>query len=72
MLIRQHCLPGLQRAQQCVEFGRALQLAQVLSVRRRDIDGDVAGQGVGLVEANQVIIDRPLDRGIEVLADVDA
>ena len=72
MLIGKRGLAGLQRAQQGVEFRRSLQLAQVPGIGRGNVDCYIAGPRIGLVEAEQVIIDRLLDGCIEVLPDIDA
>src|SRR5690606_17557626 len=49
-----------------------LQAAQPGGIRRADVDRDVAGVGIDLFQADQVVVHRALDRGVEVLADVDA
>ena len=49
-------------AEEGVEFGLALQLAQILGVGRRDVDRDVAGERVGTAQADQVVVDRTLGR----------
>ncbi|MNE02056.1 hypothetical protein D3C80_945190 [compost metagenome] len=61
-----------QGIEQLLERVAELQAAQARGVRRADVDGDVAGLVVDLVEADQVVVHRALDRGVEVLADVDA
>ncbi|MNC41963.1 hypothetical protein D3C75_907570 [compost metagenome] len=61
-----------QGIEQLLERVAELQAAQARGVGRADIDRDVAGGGVDLVQADQVVIDGTFDRGIEVLADVDA
>ncbi|MNN43621.1 hypothetical protein D3C81_1578670 [compost metagenome] len=61
-----------QGIEQLLERIAELQAAQARGVRRADVDGDVAGVGVHLVQADQVVIDGTFDRGVEVLADVDA
>ncbi|MNI50264.1 hypothetical protein D3C73_1049150 [compost metagenome] len=61
-----------QVGQQLLERIAELQAAQARRVRRADVDRDVAGMGVDLVQADQVIVDRTLDWRIEILADVDA
>ncbi|SVJ78053.1 Uncharacterised protein [Klebsiella pneumoniae] len=68
---RQRFLTLAQCLQQLLERIAELQAAQAGRVRRADVDGDVAGVGVDLVQADQVVVDRALHRGIEVLADVD-
>ena len=72
MLLRQFALAGLERAEQGIEFGLALQRAQVLGVRAGDIDRDVAGVRVGFFQADQVVVGGALDGCVGVLADVDA
>ena len=62
---------GGQISEQLLERVTELQAAQARGVWRADVDGDVAGVGVNLVQADQVIVDRTLDRGVEVLADID-
>ena len=47
-------------------------MAQILGVGRGDIDGDIAGVSIDLAQADQVVARRLLDRGVEILADVDA
>ena len=72
VLVGELSLARLELAEEGVELGFALQLAQVFGVGRGDVDGDVARQRVGLVEADQVVVGGALDGGIGVLADVDA
>ena len=60
-----------QGIEQLLERIAELQAAQARGVRRTDVDRDIAGSGVHLVQADQVVVDRALDRGVEVLADVD-
>ncbi len=62
----------LQRGEQRVEFARALQLAQVLRVRRRDVDRHVARERIHAFEAVQIVFGGALDRRVGVLADVQA
>ena len=62
----------LKAAQQVVERFVALQRAQVLRVGAGDVDGDVVGVWVDAGQADQVVIDRVLDRRDGVLADVQA
>lgn len=61
-----------QGVEQLLERVAELQAAQARGIGRADVDRDVAGGGVDLVQADQVVIDSTFDRGIEVLADVDA
>src|SRR5204862_7937287 len=49
-----------------------LQRAQALGVRRRDVDRDVRGVRIHLLEGNRVVVDRALGRRVGVLADVDS
>src|SRR5574337_292668 len=72
VLVGQASLGGLQGAQEGVQFRFALELAEVLGVGRGDVDRDVAGQGIDLFEASQVVVGGALDGSVEVLADVDA
>ena len=72
MLLGQLQLAHLQAAQQLGQRGRALQVAQVFGVGRRDIDGDVAGVQIHLVQAGEVVVHRALHRRERVLADIDA
>ncbi len=72
MLICECCLACLERAKQRIEFARALQLAQVLGIRRGNVDGDVARMRINFIEAGEVVVGRAFDRRIEVLADIDA
>ncbi|MNF30918.1 hypothetical protein D3C84_116680 [compost metagenome] len=61
-----------QIGQQLLERVTELQAAQARRVRRADVDRHIAGVGVDLVQADQVVVHGTLDRRIEVLADVDA
>ncbi|MNN11168.1 hypothetical protein D3C81_1241150 [compost metagenome] len=70
VLVGQALLRVLQRRQQAVQLARALQLAQVLGVGRRDIDRHVAGVRVDALQAVQVVVIGALDRRIGVLADI--
>ena len=54
-----------------IEFTRALQRAQVLRVGRRNVDRNVVGVVVHLVEALFVVGKRIFDRRDGILADVD-
>ena len=72
VLVGQARLRFLQLRQQGVEFGRALQLAQVLGVRRRDVHRHIAGVGVDFFQAQQVVVGCPFDGRVGVLADVQA
>lgn len=72
MLLGEAGLRRLEAAEEVVEFGFALQLAQVLGVGRGDVHRDVARQGVHFFQAGEVVVGGTLDRGVEVLADVDA
>ncbi|MNK96990.1 hypothetical protein D3C87_1173020 [compost metagenome] len=60
-----------QVGQQLLERIAELQAAQARRVRRADVDRHIAGVGVDLVQADQVIVDRALDRRIEVFANID-
>ena len=60
------------RAQEPVERGRLLQLAQPRRVRRRDVHDEVVGVRVEPVDAGEVVRDRLLVRRHLVLPDVDA
>jgi hypothetical protein len=62
VLVGQLLLAGLQLREQVVERLVLLQFAQVLGVRRGNIDGDVAGVVVNLVQADQVVVGRVFDR----------
>ncbi len=72
VLVGQALLRPAQRAEQAIQFARALQLAQVLGVRRRDIDRHIAGVRVDTLQTVQVVVDGALDRRVGVLADVQA
>ena len=48
-----------------------LKRAQTRSIRRTDVDRHVARVSINLIQANQIIINGPLNRCIEILADVD-
>ena len=72
MLHGQVFLALAQCFEQLFERIAELQAAQAGGVRRADVDRDIACVGVDLVQADQVVIHGALDRGIEVLADVDA
>ncbi|MNZ28088.1 hypothetical protein D3C78_453110 [compost metagenome] len=61
-----------QGIEQLLERIAELQAAQARGVWRTDVDRDVTGVGVHLVQADQVVIDGTLHRGVEILADVDA
>ena len=65
-------VPSFSCVEQRIQFVAALQLAQVLGVGRGDVDGDVAGVGIHLAQADQVIVGGFFDRRVGVLADVDA
>src|SRR5471032_2316717 len=69
---RQEDLALTQGFEQLLERNTELQATQTGRIRRADVDGDVAGVGVDLVQANQVIIDGALYGRVEVLADIDA
>ena len=60
------------RAEQGVERLVALQRAQVGGVGARDVDRHVVGVRIDAVQADQVVVDRALDRRGRVLADVEA
>ncbi|MNE04476.1 hypothetical protein D3C80_970100 [compost metagenome] len=72
MAQRQFGPTGGEVRQQLLERVAELQAAQARGIRRADVDRHVAGVGIDLVQAQQVIVHRALDRGIEVLADIDA
>ncbi len=72
VLVGQPLLRVAQRTEQAVQLARALQLTQVLGVRRRDIDRHIAGMRVDALQAVEVVVDGALDRRIGVLADVQA
>ncbi|MNO97060.1 hypothetical protein D3C76_887550 [compost metagenome] len=72
MLDSQAVLAHTQGFQQLLQRVAELQTAQAGGVRRADVHRDVAGVGVDLLKADQVIVHCTLDRGIEVLADIDA
>jgi nucleotide-binding universal stress UspA family protein len=65
-------LRRLQAAEQRIERRVLLQLAQVPGIRARYVHRDVTGGGIDPVETEQVVVGSPVDRRIEVLADVDA
>ena len=65
-------LAFLHRGQQRVERGVTLQVAQILGVRARDVDGHVVGVRVHAVQAQQIVVDGAFDRRGRVLADVQA
>nr|GFD60234.1 hypothetical protein [Tanacetum cinerariifolium] len=48
------------------------QLSQVLGVGRGNVDRDVAGIWIHLAQAFQVVVGGAFDRGVGVLADVQA
>src|SRR5690606_13316493 len=57
---------------QLLERITKLQAAQPWGVGRADVNSDVTGVLIDLVQAQQVIIHGVFDRSIEVLADIDA
>ena len=60
-----------QGVEERVERGVRLQLAQVLGVRARDVDGDVVGVRVHAIQAGEVVVGGARDRRRRVLADVE-
>ena len=64
-------LAGLEAGQQVVEGLVLLQFPQVLGIGRRNIDRDVAGRTIDLVEAMEVVVGG-VSMGVGVLADIDA
>jgi hypothetical protein len=68
---RQVFLALAQGFEQLLERVTELQAAQARGVGRADVDGHIAGVGVDLVQAEQVVIYRTFHRGVEVLADID-
>ena len=72
MLVCQTLLRVAQRTEQAVQLARALQLAQVLRVRRRNVHRHVARVRIHALQAIQVIVDSALDGRVGVLADVQA
>ncbi|MNL14617.1 hypothetical protein D3C87_1355660 [compost metagenome] len=72
VLVGQALLGGFQRGEQAVQLARALQLAQVLGIRRRDVHRHVARVRIDALEAVEVVVSRALDRGVGVLADIQA
>ena len=63
---------GYDAGNKMVELVGALKLAKILRVGRGDVDGDVVGVVVDLVEALFIVGKRIFDRRDGVLADVDA
>ena len=66
----QLALARLQRRQQGIQRGLALQLAQVLGVGAGDVHRHVVGVGVHAGQADQIVVGGALDRRGRVLADV--
>jgi hypothetical protein len=65
-------LSAFETAKQRIECIVPLQFAQILRVRAGNIDRDVTGRVIDAIKAGQIVIGGLVDRGIEVLADVDA
>ena len=64
-------LPRLELREQIVQRIVLLQLAQILGIGRRNVDRDIAGVVVDLLQADQIIVGCIFDRGRGVLADID-
>jgi hypothetical protein len=65
-------LPRLELREQIVQRIVLLQLAQILGIGRGNVDRDIAGVVVDLLQADQIIVGCIFDRGRGVLADIDA
>ena len=61
-----------QALEHALQVVAALQLAQILGVGRRDVDGDIAGMRIDPLQAKPIVVQCPLDRGVGILADVQA
>jgi hypothetical protein len=57
--------------EQGIQLVAALQLAQILGVGRRNVDGDIAGVRIHLAQTDEVIVRRFFYGRVGVLADVD-
>ena len=63
-------LLALEPAEQEVELALALQLAQTLRIRRRNVDRDVARVTMNGAKAGHIVEERALVGGVEIPADV--